>query len=246
MLEFKNLRKSYDSLHGKRQVLKDVGFTVNKQDFISIVGSNGAGKSTLVKILIGDETADAGQILMNGVDILSLKSHKRKGMIAKVYQDPAKGTAGEMTILENMALADAKGTSFLFGFCVNKKRVSYYKELLESLNLGLENALDKKAKTLSGGQRQALALIMATMKAPEMLVLDEHTSALDPVTAEIVMEKTKEVVTRLGIPTIMITHNLDHARDYATRVIRLKDGQLVDDVALNEKTIDIYQLFKSA
>ena len=234
MFEFGNITKKYKTLDGDKIIFDQFSFRVNEGDFISVIGSNGAGKSTLVKLLVGDETVDSGELLLKGIDIKNQASFIRKRKIAKVYQDPSKGTAGEMTILENMSLADHKGKRFGFSLGVNKKNISKYKDLLSTLNLGLENILNTKVKELSGGQRQSLALIMATMNTPDILILDEHTSALDPKTSEIVMEKTKDIVSKYNIPTVMITHHLENAKKYGNRLVKLENGKVVLDLDLSD------------
>lgn len=235
MLEFKKISKKYFSIDGEKTIFEDFDFKIEKDDFISVIGSNGAGKSTLVKLLIGDEFIDSGEIMLSGSDIGSTPAFLRKRKIAKVYQNPSLGTAGEMTILENLSLYDNKGKKFGFSFCINKKRKEKYIELLKELGLGLENQLGTKVKYLSGGQRQSLALIMATMNKPELLILDEHTAALDPKTSEIVMKKTEDIVKKYKIPTLMITHNLESAKRYGNRLIKLDSGNIILDLKKEAK-----------
>lgn len=233
MLTFNNISKGFETLDGFKRLFKQFNLSIEAEDFVSIIGTNGAGKSTLVKLLIGDMPLDDGEIFLNGTPIGALPAYERKKRIAKVYQDPTKGTAGNMTILENMALADGKGQSYGLKMNVNKKRITHYRDELKTLGLGLEDQIHTKVSELSGGQRQALALVMATMKKPELLVLDEHTSALDPKTALVVMEKTKELVNRHQISAIMITHNMDLAMKYSNRLIKLDQGAVVMDERLN-------------
>lgn len=244
MFEFRNVNKKYKSIDGDKIIFDSFNFKINDGDFISLIGSNGAGKSTLVRLLVGDEEIDSGSLLLDDKDISGQAPYKRKKNIAKVYQDPSKGTAGEMTILENMSIADNKGSRFGLSFAVNKKKIHEYKEILAELNLGLENAMNTKVKELSGGQRQSLALIMATMKKPDLLLLDEHTSALDPKTSDIVMQKTKEIVEKYKIPTLMITHNLDSAKKYAKRLVKLDSGKVVLDLDIRDVSVlDDIKLF---
>lgn len=244
MFEFKNINKSYKSLDGDKVIFDSFNFTINDGDFISLIGTNGAGKSTLVRLLVGDESVDSGELLLDGYDIKNQASYIRKKKIAKVYQDPSKGTAGEMTILENMSLADNKGSKFGLKFAVSKRNIARYKDMLSELNLGLENSLNTKVKELSGGQRQSLALIMATMNKPDLLLLDEHTSALDPKTSDIVMQKTKDIVEKYNIPTLMITHNLKSAGKYAKRLVKLDSGKVTIDMDIKDKTsLDEIKLF---
>jgi putative ABC transport system ATP-binding protein len=236
MFEFRNITKKYKSLDGEKIIFERFNFKINQGDFISVIGSNGAGKSTLVKLLVGDENVDAGELLLKGKDIKKQPSFIRKRKIAEVYQDPSKGTAGEMTILENMSLADNKGKRFGFSFGINKQNKNRYIEMLKELNLGLENALNTKVKELSGGQRQSLALVMATMNKPDMLILDEHTSALDPKTSEIVMKRTKAIADKYNIPTVMITHNIESAKKYGNRLVKLENGIVTLDIDLKDKS----------
>lgn len=235
MLKFKNISKSFQTLDGKKTIFEHFNLSLSEGEFLSVIGTNGAGKSTLVKLLVGDEMVDDGQVLLKDQPIEHLQSFERKRRIAKVYQDPAKGTAGNMTILENMALADQKGKKYALKLGVQKSRMPHYISLLKTLDLGLETQLHTKVSALSGGQRQALALIMVTMNEPEVLVLDEHTSALDPKTAKIVMDKTKEIVEKFNIPTMMITHNMETAIGYANRLIKLDQGKIVLDLDLNDE-----------
>jgi len=237
LFEFKNISKKYKSLDGDKIVFDSFNFKIHDNDFISVIGTNGAGKSTLIRLLVGDESIDSGELLLDGHDIKHDNSYIRKKRIAKVYQDPSKGTAGEMTILENLSLADNKGSKFGLKFAIRKKNIQRYKEMLSELNLGLEDALHRKVKELSGGQRQSLALIMATMNRPELLLLDEHTSALDPKTSDIVMQKTKDIVELHKIPTLMITHNLESATKYAKRLVKLDNGKVILDIDIRDKRI---------
>ncbi len=244
MLSFKNVSKKYKTYDGEKIVFDHFNFMVGSEDFISVIGTNGAGKSTLVKLLVGDECVDSGEILLNGESIETLPAFKRKRRIAKVYQDPSRGTAGNMTILENMALADHKGKKYGLSRGVSKERIPHYKKLLASLRLGLEDQLQTEVSALSGGQRQALALLMVAMNPPEILVLDEHTSALDPKTAKVVMEKTREIVKEYKIPTLMITHNMETALKYGNRLIKLNAGKVEKDLDLTGgQEIDKEELF---
>jgi putative ABC transport system ATP-binding protein len=244
LLKFKKISKSFKTIDGQKSIFDGFDLTLSQGEFLSVIGTNGAGKSTLVKLLVGDEALDGGDLLLKDESIGALPSYKRKRRIAKVYQDPSKGTAGNMTILENMALADHKGKRYGLKFGVQKKRIPYYTSLLKEVDLGLENQMHTLVGSLSGGQRQALALIMATMNEPEILVLDEHTSALDPKTAKIVMDKTKQIVEKFQIPTIMITHNMETAIGYANRLIKLDQGHIVLDLDLeNQDSLSAASLF---
>ena len=191
MLELKHIHKYYNpGTVNEMCLFEDFNLTVEQGDFVSVVGSNGSGKTSMLNILCGSIPVEAGQILMQGEDISHMKEYKRNRKIGRVYQNPALGTCPSMTILENMSLADNKGNFYGLGKGINKNRKSYYQELLSQLNLGLENKLNVKVGSLSGGQRQAMALLMSTMTPIDFLILDEHTAALDPKTADLIMELT--------------------------------------------------------
>ena len=194
-------------------LFKGFNLTVKDGEFLSVVGSNGSGKTSMLNIICGSIPVESGNILLDGRDITNAKEFKRNEKIGRVYQNPSLGTCPSMTILENMSLADNKGKRFGLGRGVNKHRVEYYRELLRPLNLGLEDKMHVKVGSLSGGQRQAMALLMSTMTPIEFLILDEHTAALDPKTAEIIMELTDKIVKEKHLTTIMVTHNLRYAVD---------------------------------
>ena len=206
---------------------------VGKGEFVSIVGSNGSGKTTLLNLLCGSLPLDGGHIYLKDRDITRLPEYKRAAFIGRVFQDPAKGP--DLTILENMALADNKKGHYGLGRGINKRRMDQYRTLLESCNMGLENRMQVPVGSLSGGQRQALALILATMTGVELLILDEHTAALDPKSSQRVMEITQKVVTDTGVTTLMVTHNLRFAEEYGTRLIMMHQGQAVMDLAGEDK-----------
>ena len=210
-------------------------FEVKDGEFVSIVGSNGSGKTSLLNLVCGNIDADTGSIVANGEDITGKKDFLRYRTIGRVYQDPAKGTCPSMNILENMSLADNKGKSYGLGRGVNKSRIGYYKELLGQLNLGLEDKLYTQVGSLSGGQRQALALLMATMTPIDFLILDEHTAALDPKTAEIIMQLTEKIVREKQVTTIMVTHNLRYAVEYGDRLVMMHEGKVILDKSGEEK-----------
>ncbi len=236
MLELRNIEKYYNPGTINEMCLFDkFNLTVDKGEFVSVVGSNGSGKTSMLNILCGSIPVDGGQILMNGEDITTKKEFKRNQKIGRVYQNPAMGTCPTMTILENMSLADNKGKKFGLGFGTNKKRVDYYRELLSQLGLGLEDMMGSKVGSLSGGQRQAMALLMTTMAPIEILILDEHTAALDPKTAELIMELTGKVVKEKKLTTIMVTHNLRYAVEYGNRILMMHQGHAVLDKAGEEK-----------
>ncbi|MDE7251727.1 MAG: ATP-binding cassette domain-containing protein [Acetatifactor sp.] len=236
MLELKNISKNYNPGSVNELCLfQDFNFTVQDGEFVSVVGSNGSGKTSMLNIICGSIGVDAGQILIGGVDISGQKDFVRQRKIGRVYQDPSKGTCPSMTILENMSLAENKGKPYNLGRGVNKTRVEAYRELLKPLNLGLEDKLGVQVGSLSGGQRQALALLMATMTPIDFLILDEHTAALDPKTAEIIMELTDRIVREKKVTTIMVTHNLRYAVEYGSRLIMMHEGTVILDKSGEEK-----------
>jgi len=216
-------------------LFKDFDFKVNDGEFVSVVGSNGSGKTSMLNIICGSIDVDAGQILVNGEDISGQKDFIRQRRIGRVYQDPSKGTCPGMTILENMSLAENKGKPYHLGRGVNKAKVEEYQHMLRPLNLGLEDKMGVQVGSLSGGQRQALALLMATMPPIDFLILDEHTAALDPKTAEIIMELTDRVVREKAVTTIMVTHNLRYAVEYGNRLIMMHEGKVIIDKVGEEK-----------
>lgn len=236
MLRIDNIKKSFENELGEvKNVFNGLNLNIEQGDFISIIGSNGAGKSTLLDTITGNITPDSGKINIDGKDITNMPKYKRGSFISKVYQNPSIGTAPSMTVFENLSMADNKGKSFGFSLGLNKKRKEYYRSLLKELGLGIENQMDTEVKSLSGGQRQCLALIMATLNKPKVLLLDEHTAALDPKTSKIIMNKTREIVEKNGISTLMITHNLQDAINYGNRLIMLHNGEILLDVKGEEK-----------
>ena len=212
MLELKGIHKYYNpGTVNEMCLFQNFDLTVEDGEFVSVVGSNGSGKTSMLNIICGSIPVEAGRIYINGTDITKEKEFRRNRRIGRVYQNPAMGTCPSMTILENMSLADNKGKVYGFGRGTNRGRISYYRELLAQLGLGLEDKLDIKVGSLSGGQRQAMALLMSTMTPIEFLILDEHTAALDPKTAELIMELTDRIVKEKKLTTIMVTHNLRYA-----------------------------------
>ena len=210
-------------------------FHVDKGEFVSIIGSNGSGKTTLLNLICGTKKPDSGSIIFNDRDITKLPEHKRASFIGRVLQDPKLGTCGNLTILENMALADNKNKPYGLSFSVNRKRTDYYRTLLESCGMGLENRMSVPVGNLSGGQRQALALIIATMTDIELLILDEHTAALDPKSSETLMEITDRVVSEKNLTTVMVTHNLRFAINYGSRLAMMHEGNFVLDISGEDK-----------
>jgi len=248
MLELKNIHKLYNPGTVNEICLFDnFNLTVNKGEFVSVVGSNGSGKTSMLNIICGSIPIDSGSILVKDKDITREKEYKRNERIGRVYQNPAMGTCPSMTILENMSLADNKGKSYGLSRGTNKDRIDYYKQILSQLNLGLEDKINIKVGSLSGGQRQAMALLMSTMTPIEFLILDEHTAALDPKTAELIMELTDRLIREKDLTTIMVTHNLRYAIEYGSRLIMMHQGECVLDKAGEEKqnmsTEDVLRLF---
>ena len=237
MLELNHIHKLYNpGTVNEICLFDDFNLKIDDGQFVSVVGSNGSGKTSMLNIICGSIPIDGGSIVVNGTDITKQKDFIRHRRIGRVFQDPSKGTCPSMTILENMSLADNKGKKFGLGFGTNKKRVDYYRELLSQLGLGLEDMMGSKVGSLSGGQRQAMALLMTTMAPIEILILDEHTAALDPKTAELIMELTGKVVKEKKLTTIMVTHNLRYAVEYGNRILMMHQGHAVLDKAGEEKT----------
>ena len=205
-------------------------FQVDQGEFVSVIGSNGSGKTTLLNLICGSLLPEEGRILFQGEDITKSKEHKRAKIIGRVFQDPKMGTCANMTILENMALASHKNHPFGLGKCVSKRKLDYYRTLLEECGLGLENRLNTAVGSLSGGQRQALALLIANMTKIDLLILDEHTAALDPKSSELIMELTDKFIKRSGMTALMVTHNLRFAVDYGSRLVMMDEGHCVIDI----------------
>lgn len=236
MLELVNINKLYNpGTINEICLFNNFNLSVEEGQFISVVGSNGSGKTSMLNIICGTIDIDSGLILVNGTDLTKQKDFVRHQRIGRVFQDPSKGTCPGMTILENMAIADNKGKGYGLTRGTNKARIDYYRELLASVNLGLEDKLHSKVGAMSGGQRQTLALLMATMNPIEFLILDEHTAALDPKTAEIIMELTDKIVKEKKVTTIMVTHNLRYAVEYGDRLLMMHQGQAIIDKAGDDK-----------
>lgn len=236
LLKIEDIHKTFEAgTVNENHVLKGLDLTVEEGDFISVIGGNGAGKSTLMNILAGGLQVDQGEILLEGKSIKQTSVRKRAKDIARVFQDPKMGTASRLTIEENMAIAKKRGARRGLSWGVKEKEREEFKTALKELNIGLENRLKVDTQYLSGGQRQALTLVMAALVKPKLLLLDEHTAALDPKTSEMVMELTQKIVESHDLTTLMITHDMNHAIAYGNRLIMLYQGKIVVDVKGEEK-----------
>lgn len=236
MLELINIHKTFNQgTIDEKTLFENFNLEIKDGEFVSVIGSNGSGKTTMLNIISGSITADRGTVRLDGKDISGMKDYKRAKKIGRVFQNPALGTCPSMTIWENMSIADNKGKAFGLSFGLNRQRKDFYGSQLELLGMGLENRMNTLAGSLSGGQRQALALIMATMIRPDLLLLDEHTAALDPKSSDTVMMLTEKIVREKNITTLMVTHNLRHAAECGTRAIMMHEGSIIMDVADEEK-----------
>ncbi len=236
MLELKHISKTfYPGTVNAKTALFDLNLTLNDGDFVTVIGGNGAGKSTMLNAIAGAFSVDSGSIIIDGKNVTKLPEYKRAAFIGRVFQDPMMGTAPTMGIEENLALAARRGKRRTLRWGIKKVEREDYRELLRSLDLGLENRLTAKAGLLSGGQRQALTLLMATLKKPKLLLLDEHTAALDPKTAAKVLELTDMIVNRDHLTTMMITHNMKDAIRHGNRLIMMMDGKIILDISGEEK-----------
>lgn len=236
MLLMKQISKTFNAgTVNEKIALTRIDLHLRPGDFVTVIGGNGAGKSTLLNLIAGVYEADSGSIVLDGKEVINLPEHKRAKYIGRVFQDPMKGTAAGMEIEENLALAYRRGQRRGLSWRIGHDERVKYRELLKMLDLGLENRLNTKVGLLSGGQRQALTLLMATLKKPALLLLDEHTAALDPKTAEKVLEITQQVVSRDQQTTLMVTHNMKDAIRMGNRLMMMHNGQIIYDVAGDEK-----------
>ena len=236
MLELQHVSKTFNpGTINEKQALKNIDLVLKDGDFVTVIGGNGAGKSTMLNAVAGVWPVDTGAILIDGENVTGLPDYRRAKLVGRVFQDPMTGTAATMQIDENLALARRRGKSRGLRWGVTAEEREEYKERLKILDLGLEDRLTAKVGLLSGGQRQALTLLMATLQKPELLLLDEHTAALDPKTAEKVLGATERLVTRDHLTTLMVTHNMKHAIRYGNRLIMMHEGHIIYDVEGEEK-----------
>ncbi len=236
MLELVHVSKTFHPhTVNARVALNDLSMTLKDGEFVTVIGGNGAGKSTVMNAVAGVWPIDSGKIMLDGHDLTNLPEHKRAGFLGRVFQDPMTGTAGSMQIEENMALAARRGEKRTLRIGITAKEREEYRERLRELGLGLEERMTSKVGLLSGGQRQALTLLMATLKKPKLLLLDEHTAALDPRTAEKVLHLSDKLIRENGLTTMMVTHNMRDAIAYGSRLIMLNEGRIVLDISGEEK-----------
>lgn len=251
MLEIKHVSKTFNpGTVTEKKAISDLNLTIEDGQFITVIGGNGAGKSTLLNLIAGVYPPDGGKIILDGKDISLLPEYKRAADIGRVFQDPLRGTAADMGIGENLAFAARRGKSRTLRWGQSKEEQKKYQEMLAPLGLGLEDRLGSKVGLLSGGQRQALTLLMASLAKPKLLLLDEHTAALDPITAKKVLNLTQSIVSKNNLTTLMITHNMKDAIRLGNRLIMMYDGKIIFDVSGEEKAAlkveDLHQKFKEA
>lgn len=236
MLEINNIKKTFNPhTINEKTALCGVNLQINSGDFVTVIGGNGAGKSTILNAIAGLWPLDEGSIILDGQDITNLCEHKRASLIGRVFQDPMMGTAANMQIEENLAIAKRRGMKRGLKIGITQEERKEYRSLLASLGLGLEDRLTTKVKLLSGGQRQALTLLMATLNKPKLLLLDEHTAALDPRTANKVLELSDKIISENNLMTLMVTHNMKDAINYGNRLIMMHQGHIILDISGEEK-----------
>lgn len=251
MLEVKHIAKTFNpGTVNEKKAIEDLSFTLEDGDFVTVIGGNGAGKSTMLNLIAGVFPLDCGHIVLDNQEISQDPEHKRASLIGRVFQDPLMGTAADMGIEENMAMAKRRGRRRTLRWGVGESERKEYCQQLKRLGLGLEDRLGTKVGLLSGGQRQALTLLMATLQKPQLLLLDEHTAALDPLTAKKVLDLTQKLVAEQNLTTIMITHNMNDAIRIGNRLIMMSNGKIILDVRGEEKKAltveDLHQRFKEA
>jgi putative ABC transport system ATP-binding protein len=236
MLELKNIRKVFNPGTLDEKIAVDgINLTIEQADFITIIGSNGAGKTTLLNLIAGTYFPDEGEIFIDGNNVTHMPEHKRAKFLGRIFQNPLTGTAAAMTIEENLGMADLRGKRRTLSRGVSKARRKHYQQLLVEMELGLENRLKQSVSLLSGGQRQSLTLLMATLSVPKLLLLDEHTAALDPKTAKRVMHLTHKIIETHQLSAMMVTHNMDQAIRYGNRLVMLHEGKIQMDIQGEEK-----------
>ena len=236
MLEIRNIYKTFnEGTINEKKVFEGLSLTLEDGDFVTVIGGNGAGKSTMLNLVAGAYPVDDGQVIIDGIDVTKLPEHKRAQYIGRVFQDPRMGTASDMWVEENMSIADSRGHRRGVRWAIRGKDRAKYKEQLKLLDLGLEDRLTTKMGLLSGGQRQAITLLMAAMKKPKLLLLDEHTAALDPKTAAKVLEITDKLVSENKLTALMVTHNMRDAIAHGNRIIMMNAGKIVLDIKGEEK-----------
>lgn len=236
MLKLEQVSKTfYPNTGNEKRAMDHLDLLVNTGEFVTVIGSNGAGKSTLFNLIAGSILLDSGRILLDNEDITFLPEHKRANRIGRIFQDPMRGTAPSMTVEENLALSYLRGKKHRFGFGISKKEREFFREQLAQLELGLEDRMQTPIGMLSGGQRQAVSLLMCTMVTPKLLLLDEHTAALDPATAAKVLELSDKIVEENGLTALMITHNMKDAIAHGNRLIMMNEGHIILDIAGEEK-----------
>ncbi|NLK38451.1 MAG: ABC transporter ATP-binding protein [Epulopiscium sp.] len=251
MLKIENITKTFSpGTANEKRALKGVSLHMKPKDFVTVIGGNGAGKSTLLNAIAGIFSVDSGKIIIDGNDVTKLPEHQRAQYIGRVFQDPRMGTATDMTIEENMSMALRRGKSRTLRKGITKKEKDMFREYLHMLDLGLENRMSAKAGLLSGGQRQALTLLMATMTKPKLLLLDEHTAALDPKTAKKVLELTKKIIEEEQLTALMITHNMKDALKHGNRLMMMHEGNILIDLQEEQKAnlqvTDLLKMFEKA
>ena len=236
MLELKNIYKVFNpGTINEKKAIQNLNFTLNDGDFVTVIGGNGAGKSTMLNLIAGVYSVDQGSILIDGENVTKKPEYKRAAYLGRVFHDPMMGTAGNMGIEENLAMAYRRGKSRGLRWGISNAERALYREKLKMLDLGLENRMTNKVRLLSGGQRQALTLLMATLQQPKLLLLDEHTAALDPKTAQKVLDITDRIVSENHLSTLMVTHNMKDAIRYGNRLIMMNEGNIIFDVSGEEK-----------
>lgn len=248
MIKLEHIYKDFKSSNGTLSVLKDINLTINDEDFITVIGSNGSGKSTLLNVIAGSLLPTKGSIFLDDKNITKLKEHKRAKYISRVFQDVTLGTIGDISIEENLALAFKRDEKRTLKWALKKENLSFYEDKLKAVDLALETRLKAKINTLSGGQRQAVTLLMATLKKPEVLLLDEHTAALDPKTSKKIMKITEDIIKENKLSAVMITHNMKDALRFGNRLIMISGGRIILDASKEEKeklTVeDLYNKFE--